>query len=84
MPKITEEEEVPRPQIDLLWLYKMDYMLQNSKLLDKFYVVNRIRNSLSDVFDMTTNVRNTIFKVMDFYQELEHFFLEHYNIPSSY
>lgn len=52
-------------------------------MLDKFYVVNRIRNSLSEAFDMA-NIRPLFFKVMDFYQELDHFILEKYHIPSSY
>ena len=53
------------------------------KMLDNFHVVNRIRNSVSEVFDMSS-IRTVFFKAQDYYQEMEQFILEKYHIPSSY
>ncbi len=60
-----------------------DYMLSESKMLGKFHVVNRVRSKLSDVLDMS-HLRTLFFRIQDFYQELDHFILEKYNIPSNY
>ncbi len=58
-------------------------MLTDSRMLDKFHVVNRIRNSIKDVFDMS-QIRLVFQRVLDFYPELDQFLLEKYHIPSSF
>ena len=50
---------------------------------DKFHVVNRIRSSVAEAFDLT-NLRTVFFKAQDSYHELEIFMLEWYSIPSNY
>lgn len=58
-------------------------MLSDSKLLDKFHVVNRIRSRVGETFDMA-QIRSTFFRVQDYFQEMEQFILEKYHIPSNY
>jgi hypothetical protein len=69
--------------VDLLWLNKMDYMLSDNRMLDKFHVVNRMRSKIADVLDMSY-VRTLFFRVQDFFQEMDYFILEKYHIPSNY
>jgi hypothetical protein len=69
--------------VDLLWLNKMDYMLSDNRMLDKFHVVNRMRSKIADVLDMS-HVRTLFFRVQDFFHEMDYFILEKYHIPSNY
>ena len=58
-------------------------MLTDSRMLEKFHVVNRIRNSVKDIFDMS-NIRLVFHRVLEFFPELDQFLLEKYHIPSSF
>jgi hypothetical protein len=58
-------------------------MLTDSKMLEKFHVVNRIRNNIKEIFDMS-HLRVVYHRVLDFYPDLDQFLLEKYHIPSSF
>jgi hypothetical protein len=45
-------------------------MLSDSRMLDKFHVVNRIRSSIKDTFDMS-QIRVVYHRVLDFYPEID-------------